>query len=299
MIPDHSSRKIIAISGYRHQLENVDNINALIRRLRRDGCHLFFNAEFGDFLKNNSLCDIANNEIADTFPENADAVISIGGDGTFLRTSKWVGFYETPILGINTGHLGYLACFSFDNIDLIADALLHKKAITEKRSLLQLICDNRKSSLPDDLWPYALNEITIHKEETSSMLTIHAKLDQLPLADYMADGLIVATPTGSTAYNLSAGGPIVEPTFNCMLLTPIAPHSLTLRPLVLSPGSILTLSTTSRSNVYRVSLDNRSYTLPIDSCLHIKTAPFHCNILRPESSDFSSILRSKLHWGQR
>lgn len=299
MTPDLSSHKTIAISGYRHQLENVDNINALIRRLRHDGCKLFFNAEFGEFLKNNSLCEINDAEISPIFPADANAVISIGGDGTFLRTAKWVGFNETPILGINTGHLGYLACFSFDNTDLIADAILNNKAITEKRSLLRLSSDNRLSSLPDDLWPYALNEITIHKEETSSMLTIHAMLDRMPLADYMADGLIVSTPTGSTAYNLSAGGPIVQPAFNCMLLTPIAPHSLTLRPLVLSPDSILTLSTSSRSNVFRLSLDNRSYTLPIDACLRIETAPFHCNILRPESSDFSSILRSKLHWGQR
>lgn len=285
----------IAISGYKHQAENAEEINALLRRLRHEGCRLYINADFGSYLLENKLADIRENEIVNNFPQEAQGVISIGGDGTFLRTAKWVGKHQRPILGINTGHLGYLASYTLHDIDTIVNTLLNGDGIVERRSMLQLKSD----SLPDDIWPYALNEITIHKEETSSMLTIHAAIDNIPLADYMADGLIISTPTGSTAYNLSAGGPIVQPTFKCTLLTPIAPHSLTFRPLVVDSDSSIQLNTTSRSDVYRVSLDNKSLMMKVGTQLTIETAPFRCCIIHKSKDNFAAILRTKLHWGQR
>ena len=143
---------------------------------------------------------------------------------------------------------------------------------------------------------YALNEVAILKDETSSMIHIHTDLDGIFLADYSADGLIIATPTGSTGYNMSAGGPLLQPVMDAMVITPVAPHSLTQRPLVVSGGSRVTATTESRSSLYRVSVDGSSFTLPEGSTIEICRAPYCLNILTRPDGDFASTLRHKLTW---
>lgn len=225
----------------------------------------------------------------------AFAALSIGGDGTFLQTAQWIGERDIPIMGINTGHLGYLtACSLNDDLQQAADALLEGNMRADSRELIEVAGD-----LPEGIWPYALNEVAIFKEETSSMINIHTELGAAPLADYLGDGLVVSTPTGSTGYNLSVGGPILQPELSCLVLSPIAPHTLTLRPLVVDGASIIYATTTTRASDYRVSLDGRSFLMPSGSSLRISRAPFRVRILHLPASHFAETLRAKLLWGRR
>ncbi len=164
-------------------------------------------------------------------PIGTDLVISIGGDGTFLRTAAWVGDREIPILGVNTGHLGYLAGVSLDELLVNVDKYISTSMATESRTLIEVVSNEVRGSR------YALNEVTIAKEDTASIISAMTKIDGRELADYRADGLIVATPTGSTAYNLSVGGPIIEPSAPVFVLSPIAAHSLSMRPMVVNDRS--------------------------------------------------------------
>ena len=168
-------------------------------------------------------------------------------------------------------------------------------ASLESRMLLRLECDH----LPEDMWPYALNEVSVLKEDTSSMINVEASIDGFPLADYLVDGLVVSTPTGSTAYSMAAGGPIVEPTLQCVVLTPVAPHTLTLRPLVVGSESEILLKVTSRADAFRVSLDGRSIVMPCGTTLRVRRALFSTIVMRRPDDDFASILRNKLLWGRR
>jgi NAD+ kinase len=217
----------------------------------------------------------------------ADAAISLGGDGSFLRTAQWVGARAIPILGINTGHLGYLA-------DLTVEEALSIRVAdfkVERRSVLQIDIAGRPSL-------YALNEAAILKTDTASMISADASIDGSPLTTYRADGLIISTPTGSTGYNLSVGGPIVEPTAPVIIVAPVAPHSLTVRPLVISDRSHLRVVTTGRAESYLLSVDGRSLTLPSGSAVEISRAPFEISVVQRINHHFASTLRSKLLWGE-
>lgn len=255
---------------------------------------------FSDYLLKN---DIPQNWIIlhDFASADIDRVISLGGDGTFLRAAQWVGRSQVPILGINTGHLGFLASYSLDETDELIKAILNPVVTVEPRMLLHIEC----AGMPDDFWPYALNEVAFMKSDTSSMLNVRTWIDGHYLADYLADGLIVATPTGSTAYNLSVGGPILDPTLRAMVLTPIAPHSLTMRPLVVRGDSEVSAAVFSKANNYRVSIDGRQFTMPCctqgktcDPQVKITRADVVVNIMRRPDSHFSEILRNKLLWGR-
>ena len=204
----------------------------------------------------------------------ADFAISIGGDGTFLRTARWVGAKEIPIIGINTGHLGFLAEESIKSAPQLIESLIEGKYFIESRSLLEVraVEGDIRSSLSG--WAYALNEVAILRQDTASMITVNTLLDNMPVASYQGDGLIISTPTGSTAYNLSVGGPIVQPTAPCWVLSPIAPHSLTMRPLVVSDSHIIETSVDSRAETYRLTLDGRTLILPINVKLRVRRADF-------------------------
>ena len=226
-------------------------------------------------------------------PADVDVAISFGGDGTFLRTARWVGRSGRPVLGVNTGHLGFLADNAIGHLPEIARAVASGEVAVERWFLLKV----EYEGMPREFWPYALNEVAFLKEETSSMINVDMNIDGNFLADYRADGLIVSTPTGSTAYALSAGGPIVEPTLSCMVLAPIAPHTLTLRPLVVGGDSLLEATVTSRSDTFRLSLDGRSTVLPCGSRIHISRADYQLSVIRMLSDNFPSTLRRKLLWG--
>lgn len=224
-------------------------------------------------------------------PPEVSLVLSIGGDGTFLRAARWIGNREIPILGINTGNLGFLSSCRLPEAEEMIDDVCRGNIRIEKRMLLEIVSD----TLPPDKWKYALNEIAFMRY-SSSMLNVNASINDSFLAQYRGDGLIVATPTGSTAYSLSAGGPIIEPTIDCICLCPVAPHTLTLRPLVAGGDSIIKLNPESRANNFILTIDDQSIVLPAKGEFSIRKADFSLLLIRKTSQDFPSILRQKLLW---
>lgn len=223
----------------------------------------------------------------------ADMALSIGGDGTFLHTAQWVGDKQIPILGINTGHLGYLADVKIDEAPSIIDDLLTGNFKIENREMLEVVC----SKYDIDGWKYALNEVAILKQDTASMITVDTRINGTKLADYKGDGLIISTPTGSTGYNLSVGGPILEPTASNWVVSPIAAHSLTMRPLVIENNCEIEITTHSRAQNFCISLDGRTTSLPVGSTIILRKAPFTTRVVQRKAHHFTDTLRDKLLWG--
>lgn len=281
----------IAIYGSRRQEPYLGELARLFPFLEDMGFRVSLHPKLFEYLEEMGI-EVGSAVPAANVPEGTGLVISIGGDGTFLRAARWVGRREIPILGVNTGHLGYLASCRLSEVGDMMESICRGDVIVERRMLLAVDC----GSFPVNAWPYALNEVALLKDETSSMITVHTEINGDFLADYRADGLIVATPTGSTAYNLSAGGPILEPTIDCMALSPIAPHTLTVRPLVAGGGSLLELSVESRSKVFRLSLDDRSYHIPVGTKVRVRRAEFATMLIRRKDTNFATILREKLLW---
>ncbi len=224
---------------------------------------------------------------------NVDIVLSIGGDGTFLRTADAVGTSNIPILGINTGRLGFLADINVDDLNKAIDELLSQDYLVEERSILKVSYNNRNT----EHTLFALNEAAILKQDTSSMLTLHTYIDDDFLTSYEADGLIVATPTGSTAYSLSVGGPILMPKSSSIVLSPIAPHNLTSRPLVVNQDVTIKVRTESRSNTFLVSTDGNSNVLETPTEITITKADYTLKVIKRKGHTFYETLRDKLLWG--
>ncbi len=222
-----------------------------------------------------------------------DFIISIGGDGTFLRTARMIGSNSIPIAGVNTGRLGFLADVPADEMSNLLNELAMNNHRIEKRALLHL--ENSCNQFQE--CQYALNEIAILRRDTSSLIIIHVYMNDEFLNSYWADGLIISTPTGSTAYNMSAGGPIVYPGSSSIVITPIAPHSLTVRPIVLPDDGLLTLKVESRSPNFLVSVDSRSTSIPTEQELTIRKADFKLPIVQLKNQNFYETLRTKLMWG--
>ncbi len=220
-------------------------------------------------------------------------MFSIGGDGTFLEAVTLVRDLPVAIAGINSGRLGFLSDISQEEIVMAVDTVMNGTIETEERTLIQVDCDQ---PLFGD-FNFALNEITVHKRDDSSMIKIHTYLDGLFLNTYWADGLIVSTPTGSTAYSLSVGGPLVLPGTGNFILSPISPHHLTVRPLVFRDNMKITLRTESRSGNLLVSADSRSVIIEDNLELRISKAPFKIKTIRLRDHNFYQTLRSKLMWG--
>ncbi|SHI81145.1 NAD kinase [Aquimarina spongiae] len=225
-----------------------------------------------------------------------DLFFSIGGDGTILRTITYVRDLGIPIAGINTGRLGFLATIQKEEIQDSIDLILKKKYVISPRSLVTV-----ETVTPTDefgVLNFAMNEIAVSRRNTTSMVTVHTSLNDEFLTSYWADGLIVATPTGSTGYSLSCGGPVVMPDAESMLLTPIAPHNLNARPLVIPDDTEIKLQVTGREDSYLVSLDSRIHTLPNEATVIIKKAPFKINMVVLEGNSFLKTLRKKMLWGE-
>lgn len=286
--------KSVAICGNRFQDEYLPRIKNLISSLSQAEIKVLIERNFFNYIIDHQG-EIAQVEVVDAPLSGIDTIISIGGDGTFIRAARKAGKSGIPIAGVNTGHLGFLANFSIDNPAELTDLLLSGTAAVEKRTLLKISCE----ALPEDILPYALNEVALLKTETSSMINVHVNIDSLFLADYLADGLVISTPTGSTAYNLSVGGPILQPILDCMAISPVAPHSLTLRPIVVKGDSKLEMAVSSRVSDYRISIDGTSFSLPCSQKVGIEKADFHVNVIRRPSENFASTLRDKLHWASR
>lgn len=219
-------------------------------------------------------------------------IISVGGDGTFLDTLSLVRDSKIPVIGINFGKLGFLASISQENIFEAVDSLYKGNYDIEERTLLQL---NPEDQLFGD-FNFALNDISIQKKG-SEMITVHVYIDGEYLNTYWADGLIVATPTGSTAYSLSVGGPIVMPESNDFIISPISPHNLTVRPIVVPDKGKITLIPAGRCSQYLISMDHYSKIVDKSYTFHIEKANFPIRVLRLKASDYYSTLRNKLMWG--
>lgn len=224
---------------------------------------------------------------------DADVLISIGGDGTMLDTLRYVRDSEVPVLGINTGRLGFLSNITVEEIDTALTALETGNYTVEERSLIKVECECFRESD----FPYALNEVTIHKKDDASMVAIHAWMNDDFVNTYWADGLIVSTATGSTAYSLSCGGPIVMPGSKNFIFTPIAPHNLNVRPLVVPNDCSIKLKAEGRAEEFLLTLDSQSFTIAPGIEVSLFPAHFSMRLVLLEDQDFFQIIRNKMLWG--
>lgn len=225
--------------------------------------------------------------------DEARILISVGGDGTLLDTITLIRDSGIPVLGINTGRLGFLSAVAVDEVQAVAESLMQGDYSLDKRSMIQLHSPDHNFGDEN----FALNELTVLKRDNSSMIAINAYVDDLYLNTYWADGLIVSTPTGSTGYSLSCGGPIVSPDSNTLVITPIATHNLTVRPVIIADSSQVKLRISGRTQEYLVILDSRSTPLSTSVELLITKAPFSINLLCVGQKDFYKTIRNKLAWG--
>lgn len=222
-----------------------------------------------------------------------DVMISLGGDGTLLDTVSLVRNSRIPIIGINFGRLGFLASINKDDIKTAVDSLINKEFTLDNRALLSVNSDLNLFGEEN----FALNDVTIHKRDTSAMMIIHAYLNKEFLNSYWADGLILATPTGSTAYSLSCGGPIIFPGSGNFVVTPISPHNLNVRPIVLSDTNELSFEIEGRSSKYLLTCDSRTVAIDNSVRITIKKADFEINLIRLNNENYLTTLRNKLMWG--
>lgn len=224
---------------------------------------------------------------------NVDLVISMGGDGTFLKAACMVGEREIPILGINKGRLGFLADVLPSEIEDVLEHVLRRDYMIENHTVIKLEADGECV----DCCPFALNDIAVLKRDTASMISIKAYVNDEFLVNYQADGLIIATPTGSTAYSLSNGGPIIVPQSGSLCITPVAPHSLNIRPIVINDTSVIELEVCSRSHNFLVAIDGRSMKLTEGTRLTIRKADYMVKLVKLKNQRYFSTLHRKLMWG--
>ena len=225
--------------------------------------------------------------------QNVNFFFSFGGDGTILNALIFIQDLEIPVIGVNTGRLGFLASFSKEEIFNNIDNIINGELILSKRSVIQVFTERNSIA-----FPFALNDLSIIRKETTSMITVETYINNDFLTVFWADGLIVSTPTGSTAYSLSCGGPIIAPTNDNFVITPIAPHNLNVRPIVLKDDVEIHLKVESRVPQYSLSLDSRLYELNTEEEVWIKKAPFELNLLLPKGITFFDKLRERLLWGK-
>ncbi len=286
----------VAIFGNTYKEENLPLLKTLFDVLERKNASVSIEQEFYDFMIQHidfipDVHVLIPNEIF-----SADLAVSIGGDGTFLKAADNIGNTGIPIIGINTGRLGFLADIAVDDIIEPFEKILNKEFLIEERSMLEMTCGQQKQCKPD-CRNLALNEIAILKQDSSSMISINVFINDEHVISYQSDGLIIATPTGSTAYSMSNGGPLVAPQAKVIILTPVAPHSLTMRPLVLTDDLDLRIEVDSRTNSFLASVDGRSEVFDSKNTLHIKKAKHAIKVVKQKDHDFFNTLRNKLMWG--
>lgn len=282
-----------AIFGNTYQAKKSVHAETLLTLLNKRNAEVHICRKFYNFLTGELNMDIKADGVFDGNEFDADMVISLGGDGTFLKAASRVGYRNIPILGINTGRLGFLADVAPEEIGNTIDDIYNGNYKIEERSVLHLECDDtRLQELP-----YALNEIAVLKRDSSSMITIHTSINDEYLTTYQADGLIVSTPTGSTAYSLSVGGPIIVPQSNTIAITPVAPHSLNVRPIVIRDDWEITLDVESRSHHFLIAIDGRNETCKESNRLTIRKAGYMVKVVKRSEQNFFDTLRNKMMWG--
>ena len=284
----------IAIFGKRIDSDYNYFIYTIIEYLKSNDYKIVFYKPFCDFLNNNGLQIECNDTFTCNYdiPQNTNFVFSIGGDGTFLEAVSIVKHLEIPIVGFNSGRLGFLADISQENITRGLISIFSGNYTVEERMLIQV--EGPKELFTEN--NIGLNEFTIQKS-SPQLITCHTFIDDLYLNSYWADGIIISTPTGSTAYSLSAGGPILLPNLDNFVITPISPHNLTMRPIVVSGKSKIRIEIEGRDDSCLASIDSRNAKVDINMKIFISKAEFKAKILKLKNHDFYSTLRSKLMWG--
>lgn len=282
-----------ALFGNTYQAKKSAHVIRLLSILKQYNAVVYISREFYHFLVDEQKMDIQAAGVFEGNDFEADMVLSMGGDGTFLRAASYVGNKNIPILGINTGRLGFLADVSPEEMeDTFKDIYNHNYKV-EDRSVLQVISNGQ----PLKGYPCGLNEIAVLKRDSSSMITIHTSINGAYLTTYQADGLVIATPTGSTAYSLSIGGPVIVPHSNTIAITPVAPHSLNVRPIVINDDWEITLDVESRSHNFLVAIDGRSETCREGTRLNIRKADYNIKVVKRPNHVFFHTLRDKMMWG--
>ncbi|HNV27749.1 MAG TPA: NAD kinase [Cyclobacteriaceae bacterium] len=284
----------IGIHGKDFQAKSTRFIEKILEQLKSRKTEIWLSSKFIKQVKTPLLADIKYKtfEQGDNL-RSLDFFFSLGGDGTMLESVTYIGKAEVPILGINTGRLGFLAITSRDDIDEALEAVFTGNYKVESRTLLKL------NSTPKLFEPlnFALNDFTIMKKDTSSMITVHVFVDGELLNSYWSDGIIVSTPTGSTGYSLSCGGPLVYPKSESFIITAVSPHNLGTRPIVISDKSEITFEIEGRSKKYLVSLDSRFETIDDSVKLKIKKERFLVKLVQLPGHHYFNTLRQKLNWG--
>ncbi len=283
----------VGVFGSAHQVNKQLIIKRLFNKLQELEATVYVHRDFYAFLTDILDFKPEIDGILDSDTFDLDVALSIGGDGTFLRTAARINKQDIPILGINTGRLGFLADINNRDIEETLEELFKNYYTVEERTLLQL----HSEACVFHSYNYALNEIALLKRDTSSMITIHTSLDDQYLTSYEADGLVIATPTGSTAYSMSVNGPIILPHSKNLVLSPVAPHSLNVRPLVIPDSFKITLGVESRSQSFLIALDGRSEVFPTGIQLQVAKAPYTTKVIKRYNHTFYQTLREKLMWG--
>lgn len=282
----------IAVFGNEYQQDFLSQIKALLERLAASpDVSLAFERSFGAYLARHFQLP-PHATLPALPPSQITLALSFGGDGTVLRTARAAAPAGIPVMGINTGHLGYLAAARLTDADRLADLIVGRHYRIDDRTMLEVVAEG---FCPLHL--FALNEVAVLKKDTASMIAASTTIDGHFVANYQADGLLISTPTGSTGYNLSAGGPIVAPSSPVFTVAPVAPHSLTMRPLVVPDSSRIGVVAHSRAESFLLSVDGSSVTLAAGTPLTIAKAPFACRLARLGQQSFVDTLRDKLLWG--
>lgn len=295
----------IAIFGNAMKSRTLQEVQHILQFMTDKGVNVLLSQELRQELNLRGYPGFPENWDGEKQPENVygepiDFALSVGGDGTFLTSAAAIGDKNIPILGVNCGHLGFLAEVQTQDLDDILKQLVDGQYAIEQRRLLSLTVLDKDGIVRDDLImsPNALNEIAILKQGLTNMLSIETKVNGELLHTYHSDGLVIATPTGSTAYNLSIGGPLLVPQSRGIILTPIAPHSLTVKPLIVPDDWKLDMRVSSRYDSYMVSVDGRSQSLSTDMSLHIEQADYTVKLVQIGDNSFLKSLRAKLNWGK-
>ena len=282
----------IALFGNPYQEKYKASLNDFVSYLQETS-DLMIEKDFRDYLESMGI-DTDKARVLETGSfSGAELAVSIGGDGTLLSKAALLARQGIPVVGINTGHLGYLAACRLNEAHEMIESIKHGDCRHEERTMLQLVSINGEPC--DNI--IALNEIAILRQDTTSMISMPTTINGTMLTTYMGDGLVISTPTGSTAYNMSVGGPIMMPLTSCLALSPISPHSLTMRPIVVSDNSEIVVTINTRAQWIQVSVDGMAMTLPSGSTVKIAQAPYKLSVIQKKEHNFANTLREKLLWG--
>ncbi|AWX45194.1 NAD(+) kinase [Flagellimonas maritima] len=287
----------VAIYGQAFHEQDKTCVMELLDELKSISSSVYIEEEFSQLVSEQNLeLDYGTFSQTSGLDSSFDMFVSFGGDGTMLRAVTYVKDLGIPIVGVNTGRLGFLSTFKKEDVRKVVREFVEGQYKIEERSLIEVMLNSELDEFED--LNFALNEITVSRKDTTSMITVETYLNDEYLTSYWADGLIVSTPTGSTGYSLSCGGPVIAPTAKSLVLTPIAPHNLNARPLVISDDTQIRLKVSGREENHLVSLDSRIASISNGKEIRIRKSDFTIKMIEYKSESFLKTLRNKLLWGQ-